>query len=163
MLTLSTQLRWCSEALADVDSWDTFFPVINITRQTLTPMMPQPYIGTCVPLAPAKLWGLIEALNHLEKSRMSIADFLCNHLDPIVSQLDILMYREVSMKAYDKAVSLFLLALSAQEACRYDPECMQEAQARVNSTMEKVWQAFSFLPLDEQKKRLPPPPTSGEK
>lgn len=150
-------LRICSDALAEVDSWDMFFPVVLATRQVVEDILPKPYVGTPAPLPPAEIFALVDNLNKLENAEVCISEFLCNTLDPFVEKLDKAIYAALSVAVFETSLAALLRSLALREDVKDEvAEIQIHAQQDVENAITALWTAFSALPEDEKMHRLPP-------
>lgn len=157
------QLRICSDMLVEVDNWENFFPIVLVLRKELEPLLPKPYIGAGVPLPPATIFAVVDELNKLESCEISVAEFICDTLDPTIEKLDKAVYTALSVAAFEACLADLLQSLALREAVKDEVVDVRiKAQQEVDNATTALWTAFSALPAEERKNRLPPPPTKEE-
>ena len=157
LTTIIARLRMCSDALAEVDCWENFFPIFLAIKEELESILPKPYIGTSVPLPPAKIFEVWEELFCLQQTKINVADFLCDTLDPFIEELDKAVYSILSIQAFNTALGNLIQALALLNSLMdvdEDQSFKIQAQQNVHRATTALWTAFSALPEDERKYRF---------
>ena len=151
---LSLRLSYCSDLLADADSWSSFYRAVNATRPELERLRPQPYIGSPVPIPPAYLHAILDDFDKLTIGYISVAKF-CTELDQIIVQLDEATYEKISLQKFYSALSELLVSLRVREEIGdNNTEAFAIADNTIREKLKFLLIAFEALPDEIQKNFL---------
>ncbi len=154
---LSLRLSYCSDLLADADSWSSFYQAVEATRPELEKLRPQPYIGSPVPIPPAYLHEILDDFEKLTIGYISVAKF-CTELDQIIVQLDEATYEAISVRNFNSALAELLVALKVkEEICNKSSSNQADtdiANIKIHEVLERLRISFEALPEGIQKNYL---------
>lgn len=158
------QLRICSDMLADVDSWDSFFPAITATKAVLKSFVSNLFKDRISTLPPVKIFDLMNQLEMLERCEITVANFCTQTLDRAIVDMEFALHDCLSSKAFYEALALVLKALSIREAANEsdltDSFLRIQAHRDVDKAVSALWIAFSGLQKSKQENLLNTSPTT---
>lgn len=145
--TIIQQLRYCSDALIEVDSWESFFPAVEATTGLLEEIRPMPYVGSplrCVP--PAQIFMLIDLVHDLRSCKIDLLAFV-EQLDCLLQTVD----EEVEMEKSRIAIRDFIKETLSELYAKDSPS---DAELRLIGNFERVCPSIAEAAKEANK---PPP------